>query len=38
MRLGEPAEARTYYRRYLDLAPDGNNAVFIRAMLGESDL
>jgi tetratricopeptide (TPR) repeat protein len=38
MRLGEPAEARTYYRRYLDLSPDGNNAVFIRAMLGESDL
>jgi len=35
MRLGEPAEARDAYRQYLQLAPDGKNAVFIRAIVGE---
>ncbi len=35
MRLGEPAEARDYYRRYLQLAPSGPKAVFIRAIVDE---
>ncbi|HEY7376888.1 MAG TPA: tetratricopeptide repeat protein, partial [Polyangia bacterium] len=35
MRLGEPAQARDYYRRYLQLAPDGTRAVFIRAIVDE---
>jgi serine/threonine-protein kinase len=35
MRLGEPERARSYYRRYLTLAPLGSHAVFVRAMLGE---
>jgi hypothetical protein len=37
MRLGEPAEARDCYRRYLQLAPTGTNAVFIRAIVEEQD-
>jgi serine/threonine-protein kinase len=33
MRLGRPNEARTFYARYLALAPDGPNASFIRAIV-----
>jgi len=35
MRLGQPGEARVAYRRYLDIAPDGPNAIFVRAMIGQ---
>jgi serine/threonine protein kinase len=37
MRLGEPREARAYYRRYLLLAPGSSNALFIRAMVEEKE-
>jgi len=33
MRLGQPADARAAYRRYLALAPDGPDAVFVRAIV-----
>ena len=32
-RLGQPVEARDDYRRYLQLAPEGANTVFIRAIV-----
>jgi tRNA A-37 threonylcarbamoyl transferase component Bud32 len=32
-RLGDPARARRHYRRYLELAPDAPDAVFVRAIL-----
>jgi len=32
MRLAEPQQARAYYRRYLQLAPSGPDAPFIRAI------
>jgi predicted RNA polymerase sigma factor len=37
MRLGKPVEARDAYRRYLQLAPEGANAVFIRAIVDEQE-
>ncbi|HVR20804.1 MAG TPA: tetratricopeptide repeat protein, partial [Polyangiaceae bacterium] len=33
MRLGAVEQARTYYRRYLEVAPSAPNAAFVRAML-----
>jgi serine/threonine-protein kinase len=33
MRLGRPVDARAAYRRYLALAPDGPDAVFVRAIV-----
>ncbi|HEY5958037.1 MAG TPA: tetratricopeptide repeat protein [Polyangiaceae bacterium] len=33
MRLGQPQEAREYYRKYLSLAPNSKNAPFIRAIV-----
>jgi Flp pilus assembly protein TadD len=33
MRLGSVEQARTYYRKYLELAPSAPNAAFVRAML-----
>ena len=36
VRLGEAARARSHYRRYLELAPDAPDAVFVRAMLVEA--
>ena len=33
MRLAEPQQARAYYRRYLQLAPSGPDAPFIRAII-----
>ena len=35
MRLGEPAEAREYYRR-CQLAPSGTKAMFIRAIVEQA--
>jgi hypothetical protein len=37
MRLGDSAQARDAYRRFLQLAPDGENTVFIRAIVEEQD-
>ena len=37
MRLGQPKQARAYYRRYLDLAPNSSNAVFVRAIVDKED-
>jgi hypothetical protein len=36
MRMGRAADARTFYARYLALAPDGPKASFIRAILAPS--
>jgi Flp pilus assembly protein TadD len=33
IRLGDAATARQHYRRYLELAPDAPNALFVRAIL-----
>jgi len=33
MRLGRPVDARAAYRRYLAIAPDGPDAVFVRAIV-----
>jgi Flp pilus assembly protein TadD len=33
MRLGQKERARSYYKRYLALTPEGPDAVFIRAMV-----
>lgn len=33
MRLGQPDQARVAYRRYLAIAPDGPDAIFVRAMV-----
>jgi hypothetical protein len=35
MRLGDPEQARACYRRYLELAPQGEDAVFVRAIIGD---
>jgi serine/threonine protein kinase len=37
MRMGQPKQARAYYRRYLDLAPNSSNAVFVRAIVDKED-
>jgi hypothetical protein len=36
MRLGDVTRARARYREYLQLAPDGRDAVFVRAIVGEA--
>jgi regulator of sirC expression with transglutaminase-like and TPR domain len=36
VRLGDPDRAATHYRRYLELAPDAPDAIFVRAILGKA--
>jgi Flp pilus assembly protein TadD len=35
MRMGDPVQARSSYRRYLELAPQGENVLFIRAIVDD---
>jgi Tfp pilus assembly protein PilF len=35
MRLSNPATARRHYRRYLELAPEAPDRVFVRAIVGQ---